>query len=60
MESNITISLVHGGYVLVTPVESGGTKTQVFTSTAKLNKAVRAAVEQFTLVPKKANDTEAE
>lgn len=52
MESTITIQLVHGGYVLITPSDNGS-KTEVFTSTAKLNKAVRAAVEEFTLVPKK-------
>ena len=61
MESSIVIQLVHGGYVLHTPTgNDDGTRTEVFTSTAKLNKAVRAAVEEFTLVPKKANDAEAE
>lgn len=59
-ENSITIMLVHGGYVLHTPTANGGSRSEVFTSTAKLNKAVRAAVEEFTLVPKKASDVEAE
>jgi hypothetical protein len=66
-ESTITIQLVHGGYVLYTPSNEGpttgeaGTKTEVFTSTAKLTKAVRAAIEEFTLVPKnKAEAADAE
>jgi hypothetical protein len=59
-ESSITIQLVHGGYVLhVTPGDEN-TKTEVFTSTAKLNKAVRTAVEELTLVAKKGSDADAE
>ncbi len=54
-ESTITIHLVHGGYILTSPT-NGGNKTEVFTSTAKLNKAVRTAVDDFTLVAKKADD----
>lgn len=57
-ESSITIQLVHGGYVLHTSAGDADTKTEVFTSTAKLNKAVRTAVEELTLVPKKATDSE--
>lgn len=58
--SVITIQLVTGGYVLTTASEEG-VKTEVFTSTAKLNKAVRAAVEEFTLVVKtKADGGDAE
>ena len=61
MESTITIKLVHGGYVLTTPTvgtdgQPGYLKTEVFTSTAKLTKAVRAAIDEFTLVPKKSSD----
>ena len=58
MESVITIQLVHGGYVLIAPAADGTTKTEVFTSTAKLNKAVRTTVEEFTLVVKKSTDAE--
>lgn len=52
----ITIQLVHSGYVLTSPTADGRGKVEVFTSTAKLNKAVRTAVDEFTLVPKKANE----
>lgn len=54
-ESSITIQLVHGGYVLRTPADEGH-KTEVFTSTAKLVKAVRGAIDEFTLVAKKSAD----
>lgn len=58
--STITIQLVTGGYVLTT-VSDEGVKTEVFTSTAKLNKAVRAAVDEYTLVVKtKADAADAE
>lgn len=61
LESKITILLVHGGYVLQTVAGAEATKTEVFTSTAKLNKAVRAAVDELTLVPKsKKDEAEAE
>jgi hypothetical protein len=55
-ESAISIQLVHGGYILHSPLAGGFYKTEVFTSTAKLNKAVRTAVEEFTLVSKKADE----
>lgn len=51
-ESCITIELVTSGYVLRTPARS-----EVFTSTAKLNKAVRLAIDEFTLVPKETKKT---
>lgn len=58
--SSITIQLVTGGYVL-TVASDDTVKTEVFTSTAKLNKAVRAAVDEYTLVVKtKADAAEAE
>lgn len=61
-ESTIVIQCVHGGYVLNTPGSLGDLdgKSEVFTSTAKLNKAVRAAVEEFTLVAKTKADEAAE
>jgi len=60
-ESTIVIQCVHGGYVLNTPGTDIEGKTEVFTSTAKLTKAVRAAIEEFTLVPKtKADSADAE
>ena len=54
-ESLMTIELVHGGYVLHTSSDSTE-KTEVFVSTAKLIKAVRAAVDELTLVPKAKKD----
>ena len=60
-QSVITIQLVHGGYVLTTPNGDDDFKTEVFTSTEKLNKAVRTAVDEYTLVVKtKADAAEAE
>ena len=59
--SVINIQLVVNGYVLTTPFGDTGYKTEVFTSTAKLNKAVRAAIDEFTLVVKtKADAAEVE
>lgn len=55
--SVITIQLVTGGYVLTTSSENG-IKTEVFTSTAKLNKAVRSAVDEYTLVVKTKADAD--
>lgn len=55
MESSLTIQFVKGGYVLHTSTGEDLT-TEVFLSTAKLTKAVRAAIEELTLVPKKGND----
>ncbi len=57
-ESTIVIQCVHGGYVLNTPGDDIDGKTEVFVSTAKLVKAVRGAIEEFTLVPKKSADAE--
>jgi hypothetical protein len=60
-ESTIVIQCVNGGYVLNTPGENDEGRTEVFTSTAKLTKAVRAAIEEYTLVPKtKADASDAE
>ena len=57
-QSTIVIELVHGGYVLATPTDAanGEARLEVFTSTAKLNKAVRDAITEFTLVSKKEAD----
>ena len=51
----IIISFANGGYVLNT-VTDGDDKTEVFVSTGKLIKAVRAGIEELTLLPKKADD----
>lgn len=59
--ATVTIQMVRGGYVATFPyvAADGSTmvsNTEVFTSTAKMLRAVRAAVDEFTLVPKKAAD----
>jgi histidinol phosphatase-like PHP family hydrolase len=46
------VTFAHGGYVLTVQTD-GDTKTEVFVSTNKLMKAIRAAVEDNTLVQKK-------
>lgn len=51
MESSINIQLVHGGFIF-TAGGDGEYKTEVFTSQAKLLKAVRAAIEENSLVAK--------
>lgn len=57
--NQITIQFANGGYVLTTVVD-GVQRAEVFASTAKLNKAVRSAVEELSLLPKKAGDSDAE
>ena len=54
MESNINIEVVHGGFVLTRDVADKGSRTEVFTSTGKLMKALRGAIEELSLLPKKA------
>lgn len=52
----IVISFANGGYVLQT-ISDGADKTEVFVSTGKLIKAVRGAIDELTLLPKKADDS---
>lgn len=54
MESSINIQLVHGGFIL-SSADADGWKTEVFTSQAKLLKAVRTVIEANSLV-RKTND----
>ena len=55
--ATITIQMVKGGYVVTTPETTmTSTKTEVFTSTAKMLRVVRGSVDEFTLVPKKSAD----
>lgn len=58
MNSTITIEFAKGGYVLHTNTDQGPT-TEVFVSTGKLIKAVRGAIDELTLLPKKADDADA-
>lgn len=51
-ESAIQIQLVHGGFILSTFHGEEG-KTEVFTSQGKLMKALRAAIDEQSLVSKK-------
>jgi hypothetical protein len=52
----IVISFANGGYVLQTITEDSD-KTEVFVSTGKLIKAARAAIDELSLLPKKADDS---
>jgi hypothetical protein len=56
MQSTITIEFANGGYVFHTSTESGD-KVEVFVSTGKLIKAFRNAVDELSLLPKKADDS---
>jgi hypothetical protein len=56
MQSAITIEFANGGYVLHTSTDTGD-KTEVFVSTGKLIKAVRGAIDELSLLPKKADDS---
>lgn len=60
LESSITIQLVHGGFILTAPGEDTPYKTEIFNSQAKLMKAVKAAVEQNSLVKKTSEKTDAQ
>lgn len=55
LEQGISVSIVHGGYVLYAPDADGDTRTEIFSSTAKLLKAIRGVLDQHTLLPKKAD-----
>lgn len=55
LEQGFSVQIVHGGYVLSAPDATGTYRTEVFTSTAKLLKAIRGIIDQHTLLPKKAD-----
>lgn len=57
--NNITVHFANGGFILTTSVD-GVVKSEVLTSTGKLNKAIRVAVDELSLLPKKAGDTDTE
>jgi hypothetical protein len=59
MNSVIIIEFAKGGYVLTTAGDASDS-TEVFVSTGKLIKAVRGAIDEFSLLPKKANTEDAE
>jgi hypothetical protein len=53
--NTVTVQYVTGGFVLSKLVD-GKVTTEVFTSVAKLNKALRAVNEELSLVPKSKKD----
>jgi hypothetical protein len=55
MESTITIQFAKGGYALHTSTDTGDVM-EVFVSTGKLIKALRGAIDELSLLPKKADD----
>lgn len=60
MESTISIQLVHGGFIFTAQSEDGMYKTEVFTSQAKLMKALRACIEANSLVRKTGEKTDSQ
>ena len=57
--NSITISFAQGGFVLTKVLDQEIT-TEVFVSQGKLNKAVRSAIDDLTLLPKKTDDAQGE
>ena len=57
MTNQVTIQFANGGFIITKTVD-GKQTTEVVTSTGKLNKAVRAAVEELSLLPKKSDDAD--
>ncbi len=57
MDNQVTVTFVKGGFIITKKVD-GNQITEVVTSTGKLNKALRAAVEELSLIPKKGDETE--
>lgn len=53
--NSVTIEFAKGGFIITTMTEEA-TTTEIVTSVGKLNKAVRAAVDELSLLPKKADD----
>jgi hypothetical protein len=56
--NGLTIHFADGGFVLTVDTETD-TKTSVFVSQGKLIKAVRTAIDELSLLPKKAEADEA-
>ena len=59
METQVNIQFAHGGFVVQT-IDGKVSKTEVFPTQAKLIKALRAKIEEFSLVAKKGDDADAE
>jgi hypothetical protein len=59
MTDQITIQFAKGGFVLLTQTSTGAIQ-EVFVSQGKLIKAIRGAIDELSLIPKKADDAAAE
>lgn len=63
-EQSLSIQIVHGGFILSAPTDFGGLgtgyKTEIFTSQAKLMRAVKAVIEEYSLVPSRKDKSEDE
>lgn len=57
MPNQVVIQFANGGFI-ITKFVDGKQTTEVVTSTGKLNKAVRAAVEELSLLPKKGDEAD--
>lgn len=55
--NSVTIEFAKGGFVITTVTDEAPPTYEVVTSVGKLNKAVRAAVEELSLLSKKADDS---
>ena len=55
--NSVIIQFATGGFIVTKSTEEGST-TEVVNSVGKLNKAVRAAVEELSLLPKKGDDAD--
>lgn len=56
MTDQITIQFAKGGFVLTTITGGNAPTQEVFVSPGKLIKAVRTAIDDLSLIPKKAED----
>lgn len=56
MINQVTIQFAKGGFIVTTHAEDS-VSVEVVNSVGKLNKAVRAAVEELSLLPKKGDDS---
>ncbi len=57
MSNLITIQFVNGGFI-ITKMVDGKQTTEVVTSTGKLIKAVRASIDELSLISKKGDSEE--
>lgn len=58
MTNQIIVQYATGGFILTKIVEGDRVSVEVLTSVGKLNKAIRAATEELSLLPKKAEEAD--